>query len=77
MRCSGPLLLGCGKGIERAEDTTWETLAAHIDEDQVKLDVNRSFVYYPSGTPVPSSLRSKECKLKVTSSNYQTNPNTN
>ena len=27
----------------------WSALAAHGDEHQVELDVNRSFVYYPEG----------------------------
>jgi TBC1 domain family member 20 len=27
----------------------WKSLPPHRDEEQVKLDVNRSFVYYPSG----------------------------
>lgn len=27
----------------------WRNLPRHRDEDQVKLDVDRSFVYYPNG----------------------------
>lgn len=27
----------------------WEKLERHRDEDQVQLDVNRSFIYYPNG----------------------------
>lgn len=34
-----------------ASPLSWTDLPPHGDEDQVKLDVNRSFVYYPNGTP--------------------------
>lgn len=27
----------------------WKQLKPHRDEDQVQLDVNRSFIYYPNG----------------------------
>ncbi len=37
---------------DRAED--WRNLPRHRDEDQVKLDVDRSFVYYPNGMQPPS-----------------------
>lgn len=29
----------------------WQTLPRHVDEDQVQLDVNRAFIYYPTGEP--------------------------
>ena len=29
------------------ETRSWEELPRHRDEDQVQLDVNRAFVYYP------------------------------
>ena len=29
----------------------WHDLPRHKDEDQVELDVNRSFIYYPKSTP--------------------------
>ena len=58
----GPILLGCGchDGDEIAEKRTrdnmadpifpaWRELPPHPDEDQVRLDVDRSFVYYPIG----------------------------
>lgn len=45
---SGPLLLGSVQDQgQNAPD--WTSLAKHRDEDQVQLDVDRSFVYYPSG----------------------------
>lgn len=30
-------------------DIPWATLPRHRDEDQVRLDVDRSFIYYPNG----------------------------
>ena len=35
--------------LEKAND--WNTLPKHVDEDQVHLDIDRSFIYYPSGRP--------------------------
>ncbi|KAF9885803.1 hypothetical protein FE257_012385 [Aspergillus nanangensis] len=40
-----PILLQCDREPEGLE--TWNDLPPHADEDQVQLDVNRSFVYYP------------------------------
>lgn len=42
----GPILLGC-EDAEEHEIVDWTTLKQHRDEEQVQLDVNRSFVYYP------------------------------
>lgn len=47
----GPILLRCNNVTDpqTAEKTAlWQSLPRHRDEDQVKLDVNRSFIYYPS-----------------------------
>ncbi|KAK4181886.1 putative TBC1 domain family member 20 [Triangularia setosa] len=33
---------------EDEEDNSWRSLPPHRDEDQVQLDVNRAFVYYPN-----------------------------
>jgi len=46
----GPILLGCAEYNEKIDKVTsdWRDLPWHSDEDQVKLDVNRSFIYYPS-----------------------------
>ncbi|KAK0671076.1 putative TBC1 domain family member 20 [Cercophora samala] len=33
---------------EEEEDNSWKFLPRHKDEDQVQLDVNRAFVYYPN-----------------------------
>lgn len=48
-----PLLLGCeATSVETSNDSSWTALPPHKDEDQVELDVNRAFVYYPNGTPL-------------------------
>jgi TBC1 domain family member 20 len=53
MKCIGPILIGSEP--EREDDpvtnlsTSWKRLPPHRDEDQVQLDVNRAFVYYPNG----------------------------
>ena len=41
-------MLGCP--LKQTEDDNVEQLPRHGDEDQVQLDVDRSFVYYPEGT---------------------------
>lgn len=43
---SGPLLLACEQS-QGLWQPSWSTLERHRDEEQVELDVNRSFVYYP------------------------------
>ncbi|KAI0165678.1 rab-GTPase-TBC domain-containing protein [Xylariaceae sp. FL1272] len=44
-----PILLGFGtKNESGSPDSSWRQLTRHRDEDQVKLDVDRSFVYYPN-----------------------------
>jgi hypothetical protein len=48
---TGPILLGDADAEDEASEATaaaWKELPRHRDEDQVQLDVNRSFVYYPS-----------------------------
>ena len=47
---AGPLLLGSRVAVCKTNDgpRDWRQLPKHKDEDQVKLDVNRSFIYYPS-----------------------------
>ncbi|RKF73164.1 TBC1 domain family member 20 [Golovinomyces cichoracearum] len=66
-RQAWPLLLGVGKyGIgsqSQIEDTNslWG-LPIHPDEDQVKLDVNRSFVHYPHGRSL-NELLERQRKL--------------
>jgi hypothetical protein len=35
---------------EGEDSSSWRSLPKHPDEDQVQLDVDRSFIYYPHGT---------------------------
>ncbi|KAJ3567769.1 hypothetical protein NPX13_g6656 [Xylaria arbuscula] len=48
-----PILLGLDANEVSNGSTdhsgSWKALPRHRDEDQVKLDVDRSFVYYPNG----------------------------
>lgn len=47
----GPVLLGCpSKPNSAGTLRSWRDLPRHKDEDQVRLDVNRSFIYYPQST---------------------------
>ncbi|QSZ34020.1 hypothetical protein DSL72_005600 [Monilinia vaccinii-corymbosi] len=50
-RQAWPILLGCDSdhGDTKGNVTSWKELPKHGDEDQVALDVNRSFIYYPNG----------------------------
>jgi hypothetical protein len=43
-----PILLGSSNETE-TDSGEWKILPVHKDEEQVALDVNRSFVYYPNG----------------------------
>lgn len=43
----GPLLLGVDDTVPIASSTS------HQDEEQVHMDVNRAFVYYPTGSWPP------------------------
>lgn len=62
LSCTGPLLLG---GTEATEEEKvklkdmkpWRSLAAHRDEDQVRLDVDRSFIYYPDSKSLFSNRK--------------------
>ncbi len=49
---TGPLLLGYDQKSRPEEKgaSAWHQRPRHKDEDQVALDVNRSFVFYPKGT---------------------------
>lgn len=44
----GPILLGCREEQAHDDPADWKSLPVHRDEEQVQLDVNRSFVYYPN-----------------------------
>ncbi|KAJ6444242.1 TBC domain-containingprotein [Purpureocillium lavendulum] len=67
-RAAWPILLGlpppgdAANGSAVKED--WKDLPRHRDEEQVDLDVNRSFVYYPNGQ---SEAQLEQCKLQLSS----------
>ncbi|RAK99109.1 TBC domain-containing protein [Aspergillus ibericus CBS 121593] len=46
-RLAWPILLQCDRRGQDLDFTGWDELPPHVDEEQVQLDVNRSFVYYP------------------------------
>lgn len=48
-RIAWPMLLGCRGASEIAKSSDWTSLPHHRDENQVRLDVDRAFVYYPNG----------------------------
>lgn len=50
MEAIGPALLGYTpppEGEDSSDCGAWQSLPRHKDEDQVRLDVDRSFIYYP------------------------------
>ncbi|KAH6716935.1 rab-GTPase-TBC domain-containing protein [Leptodontidium sp. MPI-SDFR-AT-0119] len=66
-----PLLLGCkpqNDDIEQESGTgDWKLLPRHRDEDQVQLDVDRSFIYYPRDqTPRDLDFRKAELSDLIT-----------
>ncbi|KAK3491676.1 rab-GTPase-TBC domain-containing protein [Neurospora crassa] len=59
-----PILLGLPPkpfDEDSSSYSSWESLPPHQDEDQVQLDVDRSFTYYPS--PTTDSARSLQKSL--------------
>ncbi|OJJ86464.1 TBC domain-containing protein [Aspergillus glaucus CBS 516.65] len=60
-----PILLRCQQA-RRDDDKDWNELPRHADEDQVQLDVHRSFVYYPSGTDEELSKKKDELSNVIT-----------
>ncbi|KAL1899095.1 GTPase-activating protein gyp8 [Sporothrix stenoceras] len=48
-------------GISKEQDSnSWESLPPHRDEEQVQLDVNRAFVYYPTHSNDAEEARQKQ-----------------
>ncbi|OAX79986.1 hypothetical protein ACJ72_05687, partial [Emergomyces africanus] len=43
-----PILLGYDPSSDQPTSPEWTSLPVHSDEEQVKLDVNRAFVHYPT-----------------------------
>lgn len=44
----GPILLGYDPNSNHLTGSEWTKMPVHDDEEQVKLDVDRSFVHYPN-----------------------------
>ncbi|KAF4986284.1 hypothetical protein FGRMN_10909 [Fusarium graminum] len=74
-RQAWPILLGLDSPSDDKEDTRsaqdasgdWKHLPRHRDEDQVQLDVNRSFIYYPSNqSDTEMTLRKSELSSLIT-----------
>ncbi|KAI0859773.1 rab-GTPase-TBC domain-containing protein [Xylaria cubensis] len=57
-----PILLGSDTDTTTSDDDSWRHLPRHRDEDQVKLDVDRSFVYYPNDN-TQAQLEEKKSEL--------------
>ncbi|KAI1001460.1 hypothetical protein K3495_g6739 [Podosphaera aphanis] len=56
-----PLLLGMSEDEGGDQiNTNWRHLPIHPDEDQVKLDVNRSFIYYPNDASASDLKQNKQ-----------------
>ncbi|KAJ5498023.1 hypothetical protein N7453_007074 [Penicillium expansum] len=54
-----PILLRCDEQRQQFDTVSSPELLRHVDEEQVELDVNRSFVYYPKA-PEEEMLRKKQ-----------------
>ncbi|KAJ4130030.1 GTPase-activating protein gyp8 [Fusarium equiseti] len=74
-RQAWPIVLGLDAPIGEKEDLSsrqdtsgdWKQLPRHRDEDQVQLDVNRSFIYYPNNqSEAELSLRKSELSSLIT-----------
>lgn len=52
-------------GRSHSTDVDVKDLPPHRDEDQVQLDVNRSFVYYPEGEKAYRFLASLLMELSI------------
>ncbi|OKL59364.1 hypothetical protein UA08_05402 [Talaromyces atroroseus] len=61
-----PILLGYNDEERTQHQPDWKSLPRHGDEEQVKLDVNRSFVYYPQCVEEELSKRKHELSDLIT-----------
>ncbi|KHN97878.1 Rab-GAP/TBC domain protein [Metarhizium album ARSEF 1941] len=63
-RSAWPILLGLPPDLLNDQEavTDWAQLTPHRDEDQVQLDVNRSFIYYPNDK---SEAQLEKCKSEL------------
>jgi hypothetical protein len=57
-KITGPLVLGGDNAGPSSSGISWRELPKHREEGQVELDVNRSFVYYPTGKCTTMLLQS-------------------
>ena len=68
----GPVLLSFpSKPNSSGTLLSWRDLPRHKDEDQVGLDVNRSFIYYPQSTTVQNLYEVVLTKLTIDESEKQ------
>ncbi|KAI9725354.1 MAG: hypothetical protein M1828_003204 [Chrysothrix sp. TS-e1954] len=67
-RAAWPLLLGSSPADTDIFEKPWQELPQQKDEDQVKLDVDRSFVYYPRNeTDKQLSKRQHDLQILIVS----------
>ncbi|RAL09843.1 TBC domain-containing protein [Aspergillus homomorphus CBS 101889] len=59
-RVAWPILLQCDRRESSHDFSGWEDLSPHVDEEQIQLDVNRSFVYYPDCSSEELSAKKDE-----------------
>ncbi|PWY82938.1 hypothetical protein BO70DRAFT_361855 [Aspergillus heteromorphus CBS 117.55] len=65
-RLAWPVLLQCDRNSQDLDFTGWDDLPPHAEEDQVQLDVNRSFVYYPQCSDEELSTKKDELSKLIT-----------
>ncbi|PTU20594.1 hypothetical protein P175DRAFT_0438011 [Aspergillus ochraceoroseus IBT 24754] len=64
-RLAWPILLQCDDNVTESNLLSSDELPPHVDEEQVQLDVNRSFVYYPKCKCSEDELSSKKSDLSA------------
>ncbi|KAJ5309633.1 Cytochrome 61 [Penicillium atrosanguineum] len=61
-----PILLQCDESTRLDDSKPLKDQSRHLDEDQVQLDVDRSFVYYPSAPAEELSEKKKQLSSLIT-----------
>ncbi|KAF4159953.1 hypothetical protein CNMCM6069_000459 [Aspergillus lentulus] len=64
-RSAWPIFLRSDRDVQVSNFASWEDLPSHGDEDQVQLDVNRSFVYYPQCAEDELSVKKDELSTLI------------
>ncbi|GIJ84506.1 hypothetical protein Asppvi_003353 [Aspergillus pseudoviridinutans] len=64
-RSAWPIFLRSDRDVQDSDFASWEDLPSHGDEDQVQLDVNRSFVYYPQCAEDELLLKKDELSILI------------